>query len=173
MSLTHDLILVNAEDVQIGTCDKADAHYHGTLHRAFSILIFDTKGRMLLQRRAQHKYHSPGLWTNACCSHPTPGEDTEAAAHRRLWEELRFDCPLTFQYHFTYRALLDNGLIEHELDHVYTGVYEGPISPNPDEVDSYAYIEVAQLAQYIKSYPDCYTVWFKLIFERYLQYPHL
>jgi len=173
MSLTHDLILVSPEDIQVGTMSKADAHRIGALHRAFSILIFDEHGRMLLQRRAQHKYHSGGLWTNACCSHPAPGESTEDAAHRRLQEELGFDCPLTFHYHFIYRAELNNELIEHELDHVYTGIYNGTITPNPNEVEEYVYLDIADISQYMEAFPEQYTVWFKIIFNQYLQQLHL
>ncbi len=163
----HDIILVTPEDVAIGTASKSHTHRTGLLHRAFSILIFDTQGRMLLQQRAKQKYHSGGLWTNACCSHPRPEELISDAAHRRLQEELAFDCPLAYQYKFIYKAELDNGLIEHELDYVFTGLYEGIITPNPNEVQAYQYMDIAQITEQLRTHPEHYTAWFRIIFEQY------
>src|SRR5688500_14176064 len=131
---TQEVILVNEQDVEIGKMEKLEAHQKAVLHRAFSVFIFNKKGEMLLQQRARNKYHSAGLWTNACCSHPSPGEDTLSAASRRLIEEMGFSTALTKIFEFTYQTRFDNGLTEHEYDHVYTGVFEGTIKPNPDEV---------------------------------------
>src|SRR5687767_9845264 len=135
--MSDQVILVNENDEQLGVMDKMEAHHKGVLHRAFSIFIFNTKGEMLLQQRAEHKYHSGGLWTNACCSHPAPGEETNDAAERRLQEEMGFSTSLVKVLDFTYRAEFDNGLVEHEFDHVYLGLYNGDIHPNPDEVQNY------------------------------------
>src|SRR3954470_13284590 len=121
----EQVILVNEKDQAIGTMEKMEAHRKGVLHRAFSVFIFDRHGKMLLQQRAFHKYHSGGLWTNACCSHPLPGEDIESAAHRRLYEEMGFQTPLKKIFDFTYKADFRNGLTEYEFDHVFTGYYEG------------------------------------------------
>src|SRR5258708_894916 len=121
------VILVNDQDEEIGTEEKMCAHEKGLLHRAFSIFIYNSKGEMLLQRRAKIKYHSGGLWTNACCSHPRKGETIEKAAHRRLKEEFGFDCNLKNAFSFIYQADLDKGLKEHEFDYVLTGLYDGPI----------------------------------------------
>ena len=128
------MILVNERDEQTGTIEKMEAHRKALLHRAFSIFIFNTKGEMLLQQRAMGKYHSPGLWTNTCCSHPRPGEDVEAAAGRRLKEEMGIDTPLHKIFDFIYRTEFDNGLTEFEFDHVYTGVYNGQLNPDRQEV---------------------------------------
>ena len=126
MELTQ-VILVDVNDRQIGIMEKMKAHQQGSLHRAFSVFIFNKKGEMLLQQRALNKYHSGGLWTNACCSHPLPGEETIAAAKRRLQEELGFEIPVEKVFDFVYKADFDNGLTEHEFDHVYVGEFEGKI----------------------------------------------
>lgn len=160
------VILVNEEDVAIGTMDKMQAHVEGLLHRAFSVFIFDSKGNMLLQQRAIGKYHSGGLWTNACCSHPLPGEDTTAAAHRRLQEEMGFDTVLKHAFTFTYRSAFENGLTEYEVDHVYTGTYEGNIAPDPDEVGKYAFYAMESLGKSIEHEPHLYTSWFKIAFPK-------
>src|SRR6476620_1025525 len=122
--------------------DKLEVHEKGLLHRAFSIFIFNSKGEMLLQQRAKEKYHSPNLWTNACCSHPLPGENTETAAHRRLNEELGFDTGLVKAFDFTYKTSVENGLTEYEYDHVYTGIYDGMIYPHDQEVRDYRYLSM-------------------------------
>jgi len=161
-----NVILVNERDEACGTMEKMEAHRQGLLHRAFSVFIFDSKGRMLLQQRAAGKYHGGLLWTNACCSHPYPGEDTAAAATRRLREELGFSAPLEDIFSFTYRAEVENGLVEHEFDHVFAGVYEGPIDANPQEVEAHAYEEMETIGRGLRDEPGRYTTWFRLAFPR-------
>ncbi|HWB93896.1 MAG TPA: isopentenyl-diphosphate Delta-isomerase [Puia sp.] len=160
----EEVILVDENDMPLGVMEKIEAHEKALLHRAFSVFIFDRKGRMLLQRRAAGKYHSPGLWTNACCSHPRPGEETEAAAIRRLREELGFTTSLTRLFAFTYRSEYDNGLTEHEFDHVFVGQYNGEIRPDPAEVGDYCYRNMAEIAADMLSDPGRYTSWFHLAF---------
>jgi isopentenyl-diphosphate Delta-isomerase len=146
--------------------DKMQAHEKALLHRAFSVFIFDSNGSMLLQQRADNKYHSAGLWTNACCSHPEPGEDTTEAASRRLKEELGFNTPLTKAFTFTYRTDFENGLTENEFDHVYTGVYDGRIAANIDEVKSYRYLPMNEIEDLIAKHPGKFTSWFKIAFPK-------
>jgi len=141
----HQVILVNEQDEQVGVMEKMAAHQQALLHRAFSVFIFNKEGQMLLQKRAAGKYHSPGLWTNACCSHPAPGETTDAAAKRRLQEELGFTTDLKKAFHFTYKAAFDNGLTEYEFDHVYTGVYDGPIHPDPQEASEVLFLTMDEI----------------------------
>lgn len=160
----HDLILVNEQDEPIGTMEKMEAHRQGLLHRAFSVFLFDDEGNMLLQQRADEKYHSPGLWTNACCSHPMPGEDTLKAAERRLFEELGITTSVQPAFQFTYRADFENGLIEHEYDHVFFGIYTGLIEPNPAEVKAISYESMNTLRTSLQNTPEQYTVWFKIAF---------
>src|SRR6185436_4500009 len=124
LNLSEDIILVDEQDQEIGTMEKMEAHRKGVLHRAFSILIFNSKGEMLLQKRAKSKYHSGGLWTNACCSHPLPGESMKDATNRKLLQEMGIAVPTEFAYSFQYRAELDNDLVENELDHVFVGLYD-------------------------------------------------
>ncbi len=155
------LLLVDEDDRVLGVEEKFAAHRSGALHRAFSVLIYDHQGRWLLQRRSLRKYHSGGLWTNAACGHPRPSETTEAAASRRLFEELRFTCPLSFVTKVHYRSALDHGMTEHEMVSVYTGRYEGPIDPDPREADAIRWIEPEQLVQDMDDHSERYTVWFK------------
>jgi len=164
----EQVILVDAEDRELGAMEKLAAHERGgTLHRAFSVFVTDSRGRWLLQRRALGKYHFPGLWTNTCCSHPRPGEDTAAAAHRRLQEEMGFDCPLEERFAFEYRATSEaEGLTEHELDHVFTGRYDGECIPNPDEVAEVRRIDPAVLEAEVRDRPEAFTPWFKIALER-------
>ncbi|NCA82431.1 MAG: isopentenyl-diphosphate Delta-isomerase [Opitutae bacterium] len=164
----EQVILVDADDREVGAMDKLAAHERGGVrHRAFSVFIVDPRGRWLLQRRAAGKYHFPGLWTNACCSHPRPGEDTAAAAHRRLREELGFDCPLAERFRFEYQATSEaEGLTEHELDHVFTGVHAGEVPFDAGEVGAVRWIERAALAQELRERPETFTPWFKLAMER-------
>lgn len=164
------VILVNEIDEPIGAMDKMEAHQKGLLHRAFSVFIFDAKGRMLLQQRAEEKYHGAGLWTNACCSHPLPGETTEDAAKRRLEEELGFVTSLKEIFAFTYRADVENGLIEHEYDHVFAGEYEGPIDANKTEVAAYYYEDIKELKLAMQIRPQKFTSWFKIAFPRMEQW---
>ena len=146
--------------------DKLQAHNEGLLHRAFSVFIFNKKGEMLIHQRAADKYHSGGLWTNACCSHPLPGEDTALAASRRLQEEMGFETSLQKAFSFTYRTDFDNGLTEHEVDHVFTGIFEGNILPDPQEVSDYAFSSMDNIRQSIKTEPHLYTSWFKIAFPK-------
>jgi isopentenyl-diphosphate delta-isomerase len=161
-----EVILVDEHDNETGTCEKMEAHYQGLLHRAFSVFIFDKKGRMLLQQRAMEKYHSGGLWTNACCSHPQPGEETIASAKRRLREELGFETPIEKVFDFTYRAEFENGLIEHEFDHVFAGEYEGVILFNTSEVMNVTYKFPDEIREDMKLRPGQYTPWFHLAFPK-------
>jgi isopentenyl-diphosphate Delta-isomerase len=160
------VILVDKEDRPIGTMDKMEAHEKGLLHRAFSVFIFNAKGEMLLQQRSVDKYHSGGLWTNACCSHPMPGEQTIDAANRRLGEELGFSTPLEKRFSFIYKTNFDNGLTEHEVDHVFTGTYDGNILPNKAEVEAFKYCSVSEVIQLIAENPNHFTSWFKIAFPK-------
>ena len=162
--MMNEVILVNETDEPIGTMEKMEAHRQALLHRAFSIFIFNSRGEMLLQQRADKKYHSPGLWTNACCSHPQPGEETRAAAERRLFEELGFRTELKELFTFTYRTDFDNGLTENEFDHVFTGVYDGEIQPDRAEVKDYEYRSMKRIEQELKNDPDSFTSWFRIAF---------
>ncbi len=165
-----EVILVNELDEPVGTMEKMEAHEKAVLHRAFSVFIFNSKGEMLLQQRAFQKYHSGGLWTNACCSHPYPGEDTLAAAKRRLKEELGFTTELKKAFHFTYKAPFDNGLTEYEYDHVFTGYYEGAIIPDEEEVNAYCYQTMEEIDRGLISEPYKYTAWFRLAFPQLTQW---
>jgi isopentenyl-diphosphate delta-isomerase len=160
----EEVILVNEDDMPVGVMEKIEAHEKALLHRAFSVFIFDRRGRMLLQRRAAGKYHSPGLWTNACCSHPRPGEETEAAAIRRLREELGFTTPLRKLFAFTYRSEYDNGLTEFEFDHVFVGQYDSRIIPDPAEVSDYCYRGMDEIHADLQMSPGRFTTWFHLAF---------
>jgi isopentenyl-diphosphate delta-isomerase len=160
------VILVNEADKEIGTMEKMLAHERAALHRAISIFIFNEKGEMLLQQRATKKYHSGGLWTNACCSHPRPNEDVESAATRRLYEELGFKTPLTKVFDFVYKASFDNGLTEYEFDHVFAGKYDGVIHPDINEIQDYCYKSMDEIERLLQSHPHKYTAWFSLAFPR-------
>lgn len=162
------VILVDENDNEIGIEEKMKAHEDARLHRAFSIFIFNSNGEMLLQQRACDKYHSGCLWTNACCSHPRPGETVEQAAHRRLMEELGFDTDMRKAFHFIYKAEFDHGLTEHEFDHVFIGQYDGSINSNPDEVEDFKWIDLETLHKEMKENPDDYTVWFKIALDKFL-----
>lgn len=165
--MTEQVILVDAADRQQGVMEKLEAHQKGLLHRAFSVVLFDTRGNMLLQRRAADKYHCGGLWTNACCSHPRPGEDTLAAAQRRLAEEMGIeDCLLEHRLTLCYKLPLDHGLTEHELDHVFVGVYNRPPVANPAEVSEWKYMPVQELLADVRANPAHYTPWFPLILDK-------
>ena len=167
-----DVILVDEHDVQTGTMEKMEVHQKALLHRAFSVFVFNEKGEMLLHKRADKKYHSGGLWTNACCSHPQPGEEILAAAENRLLEEMGFNAPLKKVFDFIYKAPFDNGLTEYEFDHVFVGTYDGDIIPNTDEVSDYCYKSVEEIRNSLQSHPQKYTEWFKIAFlkmETYLE----
>lgn len=154
------VVLVDAADRVRGTAPKLEAHRSGVLHRAFSVFVFDSQGDLLLQRRARTKYHSGGRWTNTCCGHPRPGEDTALAARRRLREEMGFSCPLTAVGTFVYRADVGGGLEEHELDHVYVGVHDGVPLPAPAEVDAWRRCAVAAVHEELRRAPGRFTAWF-------------
>ena len=165
-----DVILVDENDLPIGTMEKLEVHQKALLHRAFSVFIFNSKGEMLLQKRAENKYHSPALWTNACCSHPAPGESTITAATKRLQEEMGFTTTLEKVFDFIYKAPFDNGLTEHELDHVFIGTYDNEISPCREEVSDYCYMATAEIKDSLQSHPQKYTEWFKIAFPKLLAY---
>jgi isopentenyl-diphosphate Delta-isomerase len=164
--ILSQVILVNSDDEAIGVMDKMEAHEKGLLHRAFSIFIFNSNGEMLLQQRALEKYHSAGLWTNACCSHPMPGEATPDAAHRRLMEEMGFETALEETFSFIYKTSFENGLTEHEVDHVFIGHYDNDIFTNPEEVAGYAFHPMDFIRQSIAEKPHLYTSWFKIAFPK-------
>lgn len=168
--MQENVILVNENDIAIGEMEKLKAHEDGLLHRAFSIFIFNTKGELLLQQRAFDKYHSGGKWTNTCCSHPRPNESTNDAANRRLMEEMNLACDLNFEFGFIYKAEFENGLIEHEYDHVYFGTTDKLPLPNADEVADWKYVQIAELENDIAANPDSYTPWFKICFNRLRDY---
>ena len=157
----EQVILVDEHDNEIGVEEKTAAHVNGKLHRAFSIFVFDSHGKLLLQKRAAHKYHSGDLWSNACCGHPRPGEGTEQAAHRRLKEEMGFDCELKNIHSFSYRTEFDNGLIEHEYDHVFVGRTDLQPQHDPSEVGDWKWVEPGWLTSDVKQHPERYTVWFR------------
>lgn len=165
-----EVILVNEADEATGRMEKMEAHRKGLLHRAFSIFLFDRQGNMLLQQRAAAKYHGGLLWTNACCSHPFPGETVEAAAERRLQEELGFSTRLTKIFSFTYRAEVEHGLTEYEFDHVFAGTYEGPILADSAEVAATKYISMAELEKELMTAPQTFTTWFRIAFAQVLEW---
>jgi isopentenyl-diphosphate Delta-isomerase len=160
------VILVNEQDVQAGYMEKIAAHKKGLLHRAFSIFIFNSKGEMLLQQRALNKYHSGGLWTNSCCSHPQPGEDILVSAEKRLQDEMGFTTKLKKIFDFVYRAEFNNGLTEYEFDHVFAGEYEGAVTYNKEEVMDYCYKNMEEVRHLLKEYPGKFTEWFHLAFPK-------
>lgn len=161
------VLLVDKNDNPIGEADKIEAHEKGLLHRAFSVFIFNSKNELLIHRRALTKYHSPGLWTNTCCSHPFPGENTEDAAHRRLKEEMGLESDLTYLFKFQYFAPFDNGLKEHEIDHVFYGKSDEIPQIDFEEVDSYKYVSLETLRNDVRENPDRYTEWFKIILQKF------
>ncbi len=164
--MIEEVILVDENDTEIGKMEKMEAHEKAILHRAFSVFIFNSNNEMLLQQRALSKYHSAGLWTNACCSHPRPGETTLNAAKRRLNEELGFDTNIKKVFDFTYKASFDNGLTEHEFDHVFVGTYDQNISPNPDEVKTISFMTMDAILSSLTSEPAKYTAWFLIAFPK-------
>ncbi len=166
ISAEEQVVLVNERDEAIGTMGKLRAHQEGALHRAFSVFLFDDLGRLLLQRRAAGKYHSAGLWTNTCCSHPRPEEAIVDAANRRLKEEMGIEAQLALRFSFIYHASLDNGLQEHELDHVLFGRFAGPAKPDPGEVDEWKYMTADALDHDLNAHPERYTVWLRECWQR-------
>ena len=164
------VILVDREDNPIGTMPKMEAHEKAVLHRAFSVFILNKNGELMLQQRALHKYHSPALWTNTCCSHQRVGEHNLEAGTRRLEEEMGFSVPLEEMFSFIYKAPFDNGLTEHELDHVMIGYFDGTPRINPYEVASWKWMSLTAIANDMILHPETYTVWFKIIFKRFFNH---
>ena len=165
------VILVNSNNEPIGLMPKMEAHEKALLHRAFSVFVINSNNELMLQQRALQKYHSPGLWTNTCCSHQRDGEENIEAGLRRLQEEMGFETPLEYLFNFIYKAPFDNGLTEHELDHVMLGRYEGEPSINPEEVASWKWMDIDLIHADLINNPADYTVWFAIIFDRF--YNHL
>ncbi len=163
------VILVDENDNPLGKMEKIEAHEKGLLHRAFSVFIFNDNDDLLLQQRALTKYHTPGLWTNTCCSHQKEGESHIEAGKRRLEEEMGFSVPLKEIMSFTYKAPFANGLTEHEFDHILVGYYNNNPKPNPDEVADYKWRSINQIKSDIANYPEEFTAWFKIIFDKYLK----
>ena len=164
------ILLVDENDNIIGKEEKIKTHQEGKLHRAFSIFVFNSKGELLLQKRGKSKYHSGGLWTNTCCSHQRDGETLEEAVHRRLKEEMGFDCELKEMFTFTYRIKFDNDLFENEYDHVFLGKFDGEPTPNSEEVDEWKWIDLEELKKGIRENPDNYTYWLKQSIDKVISY---
>lgn len=166
----ENVILVNQNDEQIGLMPKMEAHEKAVLHRAFSVFVLNEKNEIMLQQRASHKYHSPLLWTNTCCSHQRDGETNIQAGSRRLFEEMGFETGLKELFHFIYKAPFENGLTEHELDHVMIGYYNDEPKINPDEVENWKWMSIEDVAKDIQLQPEIYTVWFKIIFDEFYHF---
>jgi isopentenyl-diphosphate delta-isomerase len=171
--MSENVVLVNEQDQVLGTMPKMEAHTEGKLHRAFSVFVFNSEGELLLQQRAADKYHSGSKWSNTCCSHPRPDEDTLVAAHRRLFEEMGLKCELNEAFSFIYKVEIDEGLIEHEYDHVYLGVSDAIPVPDPNEVAAYTYQNMSELEEKLISEPDQYSEWLKICFSRVNNIYHL
>ena len=169
--MEEQVILVNEKDEPIGLMGKMEAHEKGLLHRAFSVFVFNSKQEVRLQQRAACKYHSPNLWTNTCCSHPRAGETNQQAGERRLQEEMGLQVPLREVFSFIYKAPFDNGLTEHEYDHVLVGYSDAQPQINPEEVASWKWLSLEAIKEDILQAPERYTAWFKIIFEEF--YHHL
>ena len=170
MSEAENVVLVNREDEVLGLMEKQEAHVAGLLHRAFSVFVFNNENQLLIQKRAEDKYHSPGLWTNTCCSHPREGETYAEGASRRLQEEMGFECPLEYVFDFIYKADVGDGLTEHELDYVFRGTFNGSPVVNRNEVSEYKWIDFEELKLDVEENPDKYTRWFQIIFKEYLDH---
>lgn len=166
----ENVILVTTNDEQIGLMPKMEAHEKAVLHRAFSVFVLNEKNEIMLQQRASHKYHSPLLWTNTCCSHQRDGETNLQAGNRRLQEEMGFETELKELFHFIYKAPFDNGLTEHELDHVMIGYYNGEPKINPEEVENWKWMGIEEVQKDMQSHPEVYTVWFKIIFDEFYHF---
>jgi isopentenyl-diphosphate delta-isomerase len=168
--IEENVILVNTDDEQIGLMPKLEAHEKAVLHRAFSVFILNSKNEIMLQQRAHQKYHSPLLWTNTCCSHQRDGETNIGAGSRRLFEEMGFKTELKELFHFIYKAPFDNGLTEHELDHVMIGYYEESPLINPEEVEGWKWMAIDEVRNDMQAHPHIYTVWFKIIFDEFYHF---
>jgi isopentenyl-diphosphate Delta-isomerase len=167
MDQEEQVVLVNEYNVEMGTMPKLAAHQAGVLHRAFSVFVINSEGEMLLQKRASGKYHSAGLWSNTCCSHPRPGEAVKDAAMRRLDEEMGMKCEVTEAFSFIYKAHLENDLTEHEFDHVFIGFSDSVPKPNSEEVSAWAYLSPEVLMEEIALHPESYTEWLKLCIKNW------
>ena len=163
-----EVIIVNERDEWLGTMGKLEAHKSGALHRAFSVFVINDKDELLLQQRAEGKYHSGGLWSNTCCSHPMPAESTLAAAHRRLQEEMGFDCELEPIFTLRYKADVGNDLIENEYDHIFFGRYTGPVAINVDEVQDHQYMSIENLQKMMATVPESFTPWLHLALPKFI-----
>ncbi len=161
------VVLVSENDEVLGQMEKMAAHENGILHRAFSVFLFNDNGEMLLQKRAARKYHSPGQWTNAVCSHPRIQETFLEGAKRRMMEEMGIEAEIEEKFHFIYKAEVGNGLLEYELDRVFVGTYNGSFRLNPDEVEAVRYISMDDLEIEMKEHPEHFTEWFKIILKEY------
>ena len=170
MMKEEQVILVNEKDEPIGLMNKMEAHEKAVLHRAFSVFVLNDKNEVMLQQRAHHKYHSPLLWTNTCCSHQRAGETNLQAGKRRLFEEMGFQVELKELFHFIYKAPFDNGLTEHELDHVMIGYSNEVPSINPEEVESWKWMKIEDIKDDMIQNPALYTIWFKIIFDEFYHY---
>ncbi|MFT7033412.1 MAG: isopentenyl-diphosphate delta-isomerase [Cyclobacteriaceae bacterium] len=165
----EEVVVVDSTDKQIGVLEKLEAHRLGKLHRAISVLVFNSKGEILLQKRAADKYHSSNLWTNTCCSHPRPFEDIAQAAKRRLREEMGIEASLKWNFSFEYKTNFENGLIENELDHVFFGESNQIPIPDPNEVSEWKYVDMEELEIDMKNQPEVYTYWFHIIIDKILR----
>ena len=166
----EQVILVDVDDCEIGLMEKMEAHKQAVLHRAFSVFLFNTQGKMLLQQRALTKYHSAGLWTNTCCSHPRPGETLENAVSRRLMEEMGITAKVSKAFDFIYQAALPDHLNEHEFDHVFIGNFDDEVRPNHLEVANFVYQSIEEIDANLQSHPEKYTVWFKIAFPKVVEW---
>jgi len=165
-----EVTLVDENDNEVGTGNKIKTHQEGKLHRAFSIFVFNSKGQLLIQKRAKSKYHSGSLWSNTCCSHPKPRESLKKAVHRRLKEEMGFDCELEEIFSFIYKTKLDNNLFEHEYDHVFIGNFDNEPTPNPKEVDEWKWVDLEVLKKDILENPENYSYWLKLSIDKVISH---
>lgn len=168
--MMEQVVLVNELDQEIGLMEKMEAHEKALLHRAFSVFVFNDQGALLLQQRAFSKYHSGGLWTNTCCSHPRPNETVLDAANRRLVEEMGFNTKLDKIFDFVYQASFSNGLTEHEFDHVFIGHYNGAITPDPNEVHAYEYRTMESIQASLDAKEGLFTAWFEIIFPKMMDW---
>ncbi len=163
--MEEKVILVDKYDREVGVAEKISVHREGRLHRAFSVFVFNSRGQLLLQKRARTKYHSGSLWTNTCCSHPRPAESIEKEARRRLREEMGFDCELKEIFSFIYKAKVDNDLFEHEYDRVFMGHFDGEPAPSPDEVEDWKWVDLEELKENIEEKPEMYTHWLRICID--------
>lgn len=167
MDITQEhVILVDENDRQIGTCEKLEAHQKGLLHRAFSVFLFNSKGELLIHQRADQKYHTGGLWSNTCCSHPAPDEPIEEGIRRKLIQEMGINTPVKKMFEFSYSAKFDNGLTENELDYVYFGEYNEAPNPNPEEVQAWKYSSFEEIKKEVRNDESRFTPWFKMLLKK-------